>query len=1646
MEIEFLSPNGMKKSEERAIKALGELRNSWKGYGSFLVRDKQGSMEIDLLIISHSRIILVEIKEWSGEIISDGKVWIQNIGNTSRRHTAPTHIKREHAERLRNLFKQELEHKWGQFYVVEYVIVLAGTAKIVNLAQSEEGVVFTLEEFLKIKEQKAYEDTFPIRPEYENFLKRNKRPNEPEQIEIFEKWLKGAKHIIQDRQLEASGYKFNHLKDIIFKHPKNLYREIQGYHKDDISDRALARHWDFSSLGLFAQTTEQRANIALRESRLIKYLDKTDRNFKKDYLLEAINAISEDEVTEEVIEVYNLSNSFVKLDSYSLGLKDENDIHDLVRAILAPLSKLHELNICHRDISIYKMWWDKSNKCVLFSSFSVAKFPEELTNTSVSNLRQLLTSNDIALPEDVYGDLHALSIEDSYKIDVFQIGVAVYKVLFKKFPPKNEENVFYSDLNSSDILYGFFKKCLDIETSERFTNATEILEFFNNITVKETDLEKEDSTDVINSLNQFNSLKLPFSEWQPMPPDSIQNDIQNQKIVYTTLINYKKYIVKIWSAIRVEQNEKYKGANRRFLEFIKRVELCKKNVLPVPKIEDFGFGQMGLHIVFSFIDGSTLDKYIEDKDKDKKIKICLKLINAINLMHDIGLWHGDLKPDNIVIDDKEDIKFIDFLDINLCGNVMHNNVYMPRKFLNNFEVDNYAVYLIVEEILGEYKLPFRDIMKNDLGANLDESPSNLDNLKYFLNNILIPKKNLPKFYLNLRNRNGEYLVDDHFLNDQGEYYLSIRKKNDTDELTIYITGKNKKISLFCNIRDKIILKDASIKSILPEEWLRDSQQATNLKDTKSCVIEAEIELVSSEINSEDNNEFVSFLESLSPISKLLTTKIESEVILEPSPKNTEFNIKDLWQSLLEAEKDMLPTITVTAKPKIGDNGRVTLDIEENILDFQISSDDTVALVGLELESPKYYGDLVLSDSGDGYIVIENPKGINNIRENTILKLSEQRSAISWNRRNKALQRVLDQESVIPNLIEYFEHKNFNDDYQPSSIEMPSDELFKIYDLDDSKKAAFIKVLNDPINVVMGPPGTGKTTLLANLIDYVFRTSQIKNVLLVSQSHAAVNEVVIRYREVVRKIKEKSSHLAVDEVSMVRLGDLKQVPESLHDIHVNYIQNQFRTKFFREFSNRLTLLASEIGLPKDYINDISKLFINLGTIILRYDALRKDICKLKEIILNDGRKPKIESFITQKNDEINDLSKVISNYIAKFDIVDEEIFDDESILLNICNLFALRYSINNPQSVVKLVNLLNISNEWYTRLSADADNFSGFLSKSRQLVVGTLVGIGKGSYNISDASYDLVIIDEAARASASELSLAMQSGLRIILVGDHNQLPPLYMDPLVTSVAQKLTTTEKEVRKTDFERLYENVEGIMLNKQYRMAPPIGNMVSEVFYNKKLETGRGVASSWLNSLSVPWNKTVTWIDTFGSNSAESPHDPKIKGKYNLTEVNLSVKIIDDFILNNTLENLLSWYTKDGKVPPIGIITGYRKQKELLEIALQNTTWFNSYKHLIRIDTIDAYQGQESRLLILNLVRSGDKKAIGFMDKDYRINVALSRAKERLIIIGNSNIWSDIKHLDTPVYKCFKYIEKKDRENDPDYQILKIKDLNFNIEQVA
>jgi superfamily I DNA and/or RNA helicase len=207
--------------------------------------------------------------------------------------------------------------------------------------------------------------------------------------------------------------------------------------------------------------------------------------------------------------------------------------------------------------------------------------------------------------------------------------------------------------------------------------------------------------------------------------------------------------------------------------------------------------------------------------------------------------------------------------------------------------------------------------------------------------------------------------------------------------------------------------------------------------------------------------------------------------------------------------------------------------------------------------------------------------------------------------------------------------------------------------------------------------------------------------------------------------------------------------------------------------------------------------------------------------------------------------------------------------------------------------------------------------------------------------------------------------------------------------------KKEFERSLFQELIEKGKdsvSVLLNRQYRMDPGIGTLISQCFYKGKLENG-------INELKFdrcwPW-PPVIWCSTkklpdHGDNSSNN------KGGYdNPREIEVILKLLD---------KLHTTYTEYNRKKPveIGVITGYKKQKEALERKIesqnsQNNKW-PCFK--VEINTVDAYQGREQDIIIYSVVRSNSKRKLGFLKDKRRLNVALSRAREQLFIIGNCEV---------------------------------------------
>lgn len=1630
MKLTICCPEGLKQSEIKAISTLKEnLRDSWHGYASFLVNDGQGSMEIDLLLITHDRFILCEIKEWSGTINSDGKNWEQSFpSGKTRRQKSPVYIKREHAQRLRSLFTSELKALWGCFYTVEHAIILSGDAIIQNMPEQERLVVFTLDEFLKISSAKGYNQIVPERESSDYLFNKNKlrRPNSERQLAIFNNWFNGG-DVFKLRQRVIDGYILPESKNASFAHPKGFYSEYTGDHSETNKVKALMRCWDFSQLGPHAMEQGQRANLGLRERRVVDYVGGEAPQVKKDYLMQPRHSAVEGEIEEDFTEVYEHPPLLVRLDEYLTEVPFTVEARlSLLRSLLTPFVELHNLEIAHRDVALERLWFDKNSQAIIVSGLIAARFPEQGSSQSVGDLREMLASNSMPLPEEKMGEENINAI----CIDVYQLGALAYQIAFDE-KLSGDDIALAWHTPAVDLYEGalekWIKKAINIEPESRFSSATEMLNELALATILPSDVSKQEEIKIMDALGEFVCPNIiPFVEWAPVTAP--EQNLTIGRVSYLSVHEGQKVIVKIWNQLIPTPQQV--GKNRRILSFLKKCQAVQKSRIRTQPVVRFGWSQSGLFLVSEYVEGVGLEDFISSERTSEetllqRLELAEKLVSLIKRLHDSELTHGDLKPENILVTQSEsapegesnlELYLIDCLDVNLFGEYLENNEYAPKKQVGSTARDIYACYLIVDELFGGcggFSNKIRAEIARALGNDLQKIPVSLSPLQDSLDLArLMPEEEVKKTLTICYHDASLPETTKAFIPYDGLTALSVNVPKGTEgELRVYLTGKKEKITLFLEYRDNTLqLKKKNSRVIAPAEVIKEFRSYKTSK--YGDVIRSQI-FFRNAIGS--NKELSDFLLGLPLVQKALSISSEDESQLAYTD-TTSKDLTTIWRALLQAEHNLHPKVTVGGDIDTAGCGSFKVPINEDFSWYDYGSQDTIQVTDGDLEQPWIYGTLKIRDCTNDTLMVEGrlPKP-GRLRPNTQLQLQEHRTVVSWQRRKKALQRVLRNEAVIPDLVRHFSTANDREHVGNIDLPEPPAEIWNNYEkfLDESKLTALRKVLSGPLNVIVGPPGTGKTTLLAYLLGYLNRLPNIKRILLVSQSHVAVNEVALKARQVIKESLKSDDNF---ESEMVRLGDKEKVCEGLLDIHIDALQSQYRTSFHRDFESRLLCLAPRLNLPKDFILAVAAMYRDIGNDITQYTQL------------------KLNQPSNGSEKQLHKLHSRLSTKIKQFTDETEAVLFDVSPQRKIIGLIAAQHGINNPKKLEKLNELLKIIHQWYQRLSADSDGFAGFMARTRKLVIGTLVGIGKSAYDIASHEYDIAIVDEAGRASASELAMAMQSAHRVILVGDHNQLPPHYEKETLDKVQMELGVSADVLQMTDFERAYSATNGIMLDTQYRMEKPIGDIVSAVFYNGELKTGTKEVKEDLSVLPFPWDRSVTWLDTGSQDTGERKSENSFVNSYEIELICGHLKRISED--DASLKILRNWAKNDSH-PPIGIITGYSQQVKLLRERLENDPWAASIRNMIKVDTIDSYQGSENRIIILSLVRNNLQKRTGFMNDNPRINVALSRARNRLVIIGAVSMWKTASR-DAPMSKVLEFITERCNAEHDCYQIVPCEQL--------
>ncbi len=268
----------------------------------------------------------------------------------------------------------------------------------------------------------------------------------------------------------------------------------------------------------------------------------------------------------------------------------------------------------------------------------------------------------------------------------------------------------------------------------------------------------------------------------------------------------------------------------------------------------------------------------------------------------------------------------------------------------------------------------------------------------------------------------------------------------------------------------------------------------------------------------------------------------------------------------------------------------------------------------------------------------------------------------------------------------------------------------------------------------------------------------------------------------------------------------------------------------------------------------------------------------------------------------------------------------------------------------------------------------------QVIASTLVGAN--NHTLKGRTYRTVFLDEASQALEPAAWIPILKAERVIFAGDHLQLPP---------TVKSIEAGKKGLSETLFEKCMHKLPqaSVLLNVQYRMNELIMNFSNRFFYGNKLLADISVAHHKLFNDDL----VLEFIDTAGCGFTEDIH-PQTLSTHNREEAEL---------LFSHFEKYLAQIEYSGKIKSlsnIGVITPYSAQVSVLKEVMQSKQFPDYIVRKTVVNTVDSFQGQERDVIYISLVRSNNEGAVGFLADIRRMNVAMTRAKKKLVVIGDSS----------------------------------------------
>lgn len=511
------------------------------------------------------------------------------------------------------------------------------------------------------------------------------------------------------------------------------------------------------------------------------------------------------------------------------------------------------------------------------------------------------------------------------------------------------------------------------------------------------------------------------------------------------------------------------------------------------------------------------------------------------------------------------------------------------------------------------------------------------------------------------------------------------------------------------------------------------------------------------------------------------------------------------------------------------------------------------------------------------------------------------------------------------------------------------------------------------------------------------------------------------------------------INTIKLGEiyLEKIYNDKNELDKKYMNfKDLEMVYINKAIEECKILSSKINVDKE--NEFNKI-----------DEKMKQIIQEKELVLKD-----IVSVEEDINKEIFRLEELLEEKNAKFEIINnrkleirEYINDYNNKFLQVVkvkitgNTLLDEYNRTKGESVRDvylscfgeernyLNNYMSIINQWTKKIKSknygDKVELNNLYVNAANVIGITCVQSGGPKFTNNYPDFDMVIVDEVSKATPPELVLPMLKGKKMVLVGDHKQLPPMIgsetfeelkrkslevdaNDIVELEVAATCESDELDYMKSSlFEELFNGINPtnkIMLDTQYRMHSSIMETINQFYKegdNEGLKCGikneKQVKNHGLDLGYINTTNNLVWVDIpLHQNFYEKVNNNSF---YNETEVEVIEKLLLDIneecIRNNT--------TKE-----IAVITFYGAQARLLQ---RKIIVKDKYKNLkIRVGTVDKFQGMEREIVIVSFVRNNPKRNVGFARDPKRINVALSRAQNLLVIVGCSELFCEKNYVES------------------------------------